>query len=139
MVKISRCVLVAVQLSQSPQQGDQITLPLTGTVVQPGTLVTAVEVISGALLNEGPNGVNATNGTFDFTLTLKSKASVERTQNMPLGLIDPTQNGGALRVFEPFYLDMQASYIQLTGPGANYTPSSVVYLNFYIVNELTGI
>lgn len=135
-ILIGRAIMVAVQIPTSPTQGMQLPLPLNGTIQQPDIEVVAVEAVSSAVMAIGPNGTNIYGTTPNMTLNLFA-GSIQITQDMPLGLIDPSKNGGYLRTFRAFSISMQQSYITLTGPAGTYTPGTWIYLVFYIRNRIT--
>lgn len=135
-IQIGRAIMIGVQIPNNPTQGMQIPLPLNGTIQQPDIEVVAVEAVSSAVMTIGPNGTNQYGTNVNMTLNLFA-GSIQITQDMPLGLIDPAKNGGYLRTFRAFSISMQQSYITLTGPGGSYGAGTFIYLVFYIRNRIT--
>lgn len=134
VIPIERAVMVPVVIPPNPTQGAQLPLPVNGLIQNPNMEVVAVEAVSSAVMAFGPNGESAYGANVNMTLNLFSGAN-QITQDLPLGLIDPSKNGGTLRYFEPFFINMQASYVTLTGPSAGYVAGRVIYLIFYIRNR----
>lgn len=140
-INIGRAIMVPITIPTSPTQGQQLALPLNGTIQNPNTEVVAVEAVANSVMAVGPNGTtgygSGAGASVNMTLNLFS-GSMQITQDMPLGLLDPSKNGGYLRTFQAFEVALQQSYITLTGPGAGYTAGNVIYLIFYVRDKTTG-
>jgi hypothetical protein len=134
--RISRVMMIAVPVPPNTAQGTRIQLPQNGTIQTPTTLVQMVETVDSNTLANGPNGTNIYN-TPNYTLSLFSDGNIQKTDNLPFGLINPAINGGNPRYFNPFPINLQQSFVTVTA-NTSETNTTYLYLVFYILDMYTG-
>jgi hypothetical protein len=113
MRPIVRSKYIAVRVNANQGQGSAIEFPLDQTLQ--GAMITGIEVVNASVLAIAPDGQAVAPGTevAKATLTLVDMDSKEKHKNYPLGLLDPTLNGGIWKEFVPFPANYQASTVDL--------------------------
>ena len=126
---INRVLSLAIPIPANTVNGSQINLTYDGVIQNANTYVQQVETVDSDSMANGQQGANGYSES-NFTLTLVDTASVEKTKDLPFGLINPAINGGNPREFTPFQINLQGSFIRYTG--SQTPPTGTIYLMFYI-------